>query len=205
MKRDILRSKSGKSQDRFGFRVEFLKPIARRHPAVLKLYHRYLLDTLSGGKVPASIALSAGGARLAAVTKKGAAEQGREKIRPIGVTDIHRRIIGKCLSHSAADALRTHFVGGADGRVCHLAVSQPRGTQINFVGVSEHLRLHPHHISLQGDVKNAFQTVGISAVLEGLRHFDPDNENWLARFTIPTTCRVVMPSRISWRMATALW
>ena len=69
MKRDILRSKPGKSQDRFGFRVEFLKPIARRHPAVLELYHRYLLDTLSGGKVPASIALSAGGARLAAVTK----------------------------------------------------------------------------------------------------------------------------------------
>ena len=182
VKRDILRSKPGKSQDRFGFRIEFLKPIARRHPAVLELYYRHLLDTLSGGKVPASIALSAGGARLAAVTKKGAAEQGREKIRPIGVTDIHRRIIGKCLSHSAADALRAHFAGGAGGRVCQLAVSQSRGTQINFVGVSEHLRLHPHHISLQGDVKNAFQTVGISAVLEGLRHFDPDDENWLARF-----------------------
>ena len=83
-------------------------------------------------------------------------------------------------------------------------LSASRSTQINFVGVSDTFD-SILTISLQGDVKNAFQTVSIFAVLEASVTSTPMTRTGSLASCIPITCRVAMPSRTFWRTVTVRW
>ena len=105
--RALKSARAGKAADRWGCRYEHLKVLAGRaddRPDTFRAMHLQAMAALAGD-VPQSLADCLGGARLAALSKPGSAEAGRSAIRPIGVTDIVRRLIAKTMTKITGDAI----------------------------------------------------------------------------------------------------
>jgi hypothetical protein len=120
-------------------------------------------------KAPESFSDIAGGGRLAALEKVPSG------IRPIGVIDTLRKMIGSAFVAKVSLLLESKI--GPEGnflRCIQFACGVSKCTQKNYLAVSEYLRLHPENIVILADVKNAFNCVSLAQVLEGIKLLGPD-------------------------------
>jgi len=106
----------------------------------------------------------------------------REKIRPIGVTDLSRRLLGSTCMRKGSSTFAAGLSEGAGGRAHQLAIGRSRGTQTAFFGVAEYLRLHPEQVVIIKDVENAFNAVSIKAADEGLKRLGAQDKFSMRRF-----------------------
>jgi len=183
LKKTIKSRPRGSAQDRWGWRVEFLAGLcvgAENRPT-LAILRDYLQNMLNGGSSDA-FAKVIGGARLAALEKNLHGETNREAVRPVGVTDLSRRLLGSTCGRKGNPTFAAGLSGGAGGRAHQLAVGRSRGTQTAFFGVAEYLRLHPERVVVIKDVENAFNTVSIKAADEGLKRLDAQDKFGMRRF-----------------------
>ena len=183
LKKTIKSRPRGSAQDRWGWRVEFLAPLCRgaeNRPA-LAMLRDYLQNMLNGGSSDA-FSRVIGGAREAALQKNVHGDDNRNPVRPVGVPDLSRRVLGSTCVRKGSATFAAGLSGGAEGRAHQLAVGRSRGTQTAFFGVVEYLRLHPERVAIIKDVENAFNTVSTRAADEGLKRLDAQDKFGMRRF-----------------------
>jgi hypothetical protein len=160
----VRRCPKAKAADRWGWRGEYYTAIAHNGDILERLtevVRRCLRGEIGSGIRDSGIAQAMSGARLVALAKE------RGGIRPIGVTDVLRRLAGRVLVSVYRDDLAAHFVSPS-GRVVQFAVGRPHGSTTCCIATNEHLRLHPDEAVMNGDVKNAFNETMRLAMAAGI-------------------------------------
>ena len=183
LKKTIKSRERGSAQDRWGWRVEFLAPMCKgagNRPA-LAILRDHLQNMLNGGSSDA-FSRVIGGARLTALQKNVHGDDNRNPVRPVGVTDLSRRLLGSTCVRKGNATFAAGLSGGLGGRAHQLAVGRSRGTQTAFFGVVEYLRQHPERVAIIKDVENAFNTVSTRAADQGLKRLDAQDKFGMRRF-----------------------
>ena len=90
--------------------------------------------------------------RLIAVVKKHAEESstGGVEARPVNIASIERRLVEKAVTKAALPELRRHL------EPQQLAVGTPFGCEALRYGLMAHMAMHPDHVCITIDAKNAF-------------------------------------------------
>ena len=188
----VLKSATrGAAQDCMGWRVESLQALCAFPDAIEALTS--LIRALARGDLHDSATELLTRARLVALAKEDGG------IRPIGICAVFRNLVGRILLSAWREDLDAHFTEkGGNGRLLQLAVGVPRGTQICCTHIAEYLRLNPTHVAIEGDVRNAFNEVWRTAIVEGIMALGEEKGRSLLPFFLTVYGK---PSKIAVRGA----
>ena len=128
-----------------------------------------LVNLLSKGEAPASLAPYLAGANLTALPKKD------NGIRPVAVGDVWRRLTAKCLCNAFKEESSSFFFPQQIG------VGQALGTEVGFQTARQWQSRNsnnPTAVFAKIDFTNAFNCVDRQAFLEECRHHFPGLSRW---------------------------
>ena len=148
-----------RSEDRLGWRSEYWRPLLGSD--ALKDLRFSIIEFLRG-ECTDHFYQSVAGSRLTALSKPD-----NRGIRPIGITDVLRKLAGRVLNILYRDHIRDSLIS-QDGRVLQFGVGHSHGAQMCAMAAQEHLRLHPQHAIFSLDLKNAFNCVSREAIALGI-------------------------------------
>lgn len=181
----------GAAQYCMGWRVESLQAPCAFPDAIEALTS--LVRALARGDLNDSATELLTRARLVALAKEDGG------LRPIGICAVFRNLVGQILLSAWREDLDAHLTEkGGNGRLLQLAVGVPRGTQICCTHIAEYLRLNPAHVAIEGDVRNAFNEVWRTAIVEGIMALGEEKGRSLLPFFLTV---YGMPSKIAVRGA----
>ncbi len=141
-----------------------------------------VLSMLARGDVPQEVRPFLCGASLVALPKEDGG------LRPIAVGECLRRLVGKCLAHSASAQARERL------EPLQVGVGTPGGAEAVIHVVRNWCSRHhadPNRVLLKVDVENAFNSVDRQAILEAVREFSAALVPW-ADFTYANDSTLIL-------------
>ena len=164
VRKAIKSAPKGRTKDVEGVRFEHLQGIVKFASSEALGALTLIIETMA--RHPRAAFKTIAKARMVGIPKK------ETQIRPIGITSVFRRVWGKVVLADVGSAVSRHLLS-SNPQVAQLAVGVRGGTQTAGIIIHALRDANAGYVTLQLDVKNAFNELDRTAMLRAARRFGP--------------------------------